>query len=94
MGWSSGTTFDSYLECAFFRISDGIPAILTEVCCSFTQSLQAIAGIVPQLDRNLILQNPFHFVIHLFVHLTCVVEELKALLNNPQGNKRIILIHD
>jgi hypothetical protein len=44
-------------------ISTGTQAILSEVFCGFPQSLRVKANIIPRLDHDRFLTNPFQCII-------------------------------
>jgi hypothetical protein len=67
VGWHSTNALSSYL------VGDalGQNSVLTEIFRAFSQSLQADAGMIPQLGHHCFFQNPFRFIIHLLsYHLT------------------------
>jgi hypothetical protein len=61
-------------------MSAGTPAMLTEVCHDFPQSLQANAGIVPLLGHNQFLQNYIQLIGHSMLYS---FDTEKASLTNP-----------
>jgi hypothetical protein len=93
----AGPYATAYIACALIHpwvfgsyrvhVSDRRPAILTDVR-AFPQSLQAIAGIVPQINPLPLLSYPLQFIIYPITRRK-KCELLTVPLNKPQINKNI-----
>jgi hypothetical protein len=61
-------------------------AILTEVFCNFSQSMQSNAGVVPQVNQKFFLPNPFQIISQPIIqhYIVLMQNAIKYLMKNKR----------